>query len=264
MSINNISAIILNVSPYRETSCILKLFSPEYGLITGIAKGVKKLKSRREPLERGSHINLTVYFKKNRDINTVSNIHIIDFFPGIRSNLQKTAIRDITFELIIASIINYNPQRELYSTLLKFLSQLEQLSETHTLYIQLWRFFYKFADISGFVPDFSQCIYCGTPIKESGYLLINKGGVSCRNCCKNDFSDPDCFIPERLFYILASSILPSDNIPSFGSAELLRITRLAVSYCRYHLDIHREFKSLNFLEHLILSEKNCTSHIAGF
>lgn len=264
MSINNTSAIILNVTPYRETSCILKLFSPEYGLITGIAKGVKKLKSRREPLERGFHINLTVYLKKNRDINTVSNFHIIDFFPGIRNNLQKTAIRDITFELIIASIINYNPQKELYSILLKFLSQLEQLFEIDILYILLWRFFLKFADISGFGVDFSQCIYCGTPVKESSYLLINKGGISCRNCCKNDFRNSDFLIPERLLFVLASSILQYDNIPAFGSAELLRITRLAVSYCRYHLDIHREFKSLNFLEHLFLSETNCTCLHIGF
>jgi DNA repair protein RecO (recombination protein O) len=252
MSIKNTSAIILNVSPYRETSCILKLFSLEYGLITGIAKGIKRLKTRREPLERGSLVNLTVYLKQNREINTVSDFQINNFYPSIRKNLHKTTIRDIVFELILASTINFSPQSKLYFCLINFLSQLEQFSEKQALFIILWRFFYRYTVLSGFGPDFSQCICCKEPLKDNGFLLINKGGILCQNCSKNSIQSNEIFIPELLFSILSSKDFQYDKKTFFDSTELLRITRLAISYCRYHLDIHREFKSFNFLEQLIL------------
>ncbi|MDO5576643.1 MAG: DNA repair protein RecO [Fibrobacter sp.] len=250
MPIISTNAVIVNVSPYRETSCILKLFSPEYGLITGIAKGIKKLKSRHDPLERGFNVNLTVYFRQNRDINTVTDIHIVDFYPGIRSSLHKTAVRDIAFELILTSIINSNPQNELYPVLLDFLFELEQVSKKQPLYFLLWRFFYSFATISGFGPNFSECVYCGKPINENGYLIIGNGGVSCQMCCKNEFRNSDLLVPEQLPGILLSPAFEHDLDLGFNSHDLTRLTRLILSYCRYHLDIHREFKSLSFLEQL--------------
>lgn len=250
MSIISTNAVIVNVSPYRETSCILKLFSPEYGLITGIAKGIKKLKSRHDPLERGFTVNLTVYFRQNRDINTVTDIQIVDFYPGIRNSLHKTAVRDIAFELILTSIINSNPQNELYSVLLDFLSELEQVSKKQPLYFLLWRFIYTFTAISGFCPNFSECVYCRKPLTENGYLIIGSGGVSCQSCCKNEFRNSDLLIPEQFPAILLSTSFQHDSDMSFNSRDLARLTRLILSYCRYHLDIHREFKSLSFLEQL--------------
>lgn len=43
-------AYVLHRRPYRETSCLLELFTPEYGRITAIAKGVRKPRSATQGL----------------------------------------------------------------------------------------------------------------------------------------------------------------------------------------------------------------------
>jgi len=64
---------------------------------------------RRSPqmplvLERGLLVELVLYMKPNRDLHTIGQISVAKYYPSIRFDLGKLALRDAAFELILKSV----------------------------------------------------------------------------------------------------------------------------------------------------------------
>ena len=88
MGAEKTKALILQVLPYRESSCILYLFTEKHGLIHGIAKGIRRKKSKQDLIERGFLVELIVYIRPHRELHTLSSIHVLEFFSAVRIYLQ--------------------------------------------------------------------------------------------------------------------------------------------------------------------------------
>lgn len=232
--------------PYRESSAIATLYTNEYGRVNGIAKGVRKRSKNSLPLERGFLVDLVLYIKQGRDLHTLADISIYDYYPGIRGDLYKTAIRDAAFELILKSVMASESHPELFSLLQQFLVSLQSTDITENFAL-LWKFYLKAAELLGFAARFDYCRCCGREIliPEGGFLEVENGCLYCCRCGANR-SLPETFIQGAVLQKLNGSSIPL----KLSSAELIRLTRLAASYCRFHLDIRPEFKSLRFIEQI--------------
>lgn len=91
--------IILARRNYSEADRILVIFSKNYGKISLIAKGVRKLNSRkRGHLEVFSQIKFAAAKGKNLDIMTEAEI--IDSFSKVRSELRKVAVAYYILEVV--------------------------------------------------------------------------------------------------------------------------------------------------------------------
>jgi DNA repair protein RecO (recombination protein O) len=249
MSIDKTSALVLTHIPYRESSTIVTLFTSDHGKVSGIAKGIKKQLTRGVPLERGTLIDLVLYIKPGRDLHILSDISISDFFPVIRSSLEKTAFRDIALELLIKAIKDTESHPELYMAAVRFFSDLNDCSGNSSGFILLWKFCFEIAQFLGFGIDLRRCIACHTDITElqrGAFFLVDRGGLLCPQCSRGYVSG-ECFVENSA--ISALNAISFDK--SSGSLDFLRLTRLFISYCRLHMDIHYEFKSMQFLEELI-------------
>ncbi|MCL2183541.1 MAG: DNA repair protein RecO [Chitinispirillia bacterium] len=225
MSAEKTVSVILSVSPYRETSCILRLFTNTRGLVHGIAKGVRGGGKSSVPVDRGFLLEANLYYRPNRELHTLGSLHVTGFFPGIRSDIIKSSIRDIALELYLKSITQSEPHPELFELLVKFLGGMDGPAASRNLYPLLWRFIYRYCRFMGFGID-----------RENS----NVRGIDTAVIKSIDRAD-DADGPDG-----AGNAPPSNR----SNGENLRITELLLQYCRQHLDIRTHFNALDFLRSL--------------
>jgi len=274
MSAEKTESVILSVIPYRETSCITRLFTRSLGLVHGIAKGVRKGGKSATPLDRGFLLDALVYYRPNRELHTLGGLHVVNFFPGIRSDLTKSAVRDIALELYLKSITQSEPHPELFDLIVSFLIDMEESARPDILFPLLWRFIHNYCVMTGFGINTKFCKECGGDIHraitnanidtaaDNRYLLeFDSGALVCGKCAlsKTYGSNVTGIGIDRgigasvIRFIDGIGICDSNDINTaaprnYGKSEYLRVTELLLLYCRRHLDIRAQFNSLEFVK----------------
>ncbi|MCL2219294.1 MAG: DNA repair protein RecO [Chitinispirillia bacterium] len=219
MSAEKTESVILSVSPFRETSCVLRLFTRTRGLVHGMAKGVRSGGKSSVPVDRGFLLESQLYYKPNRDMHTLGSLHVINFFPGIRSDIIKSAVRDIALELYLKSITQSEPHPELFELIAAFFAEVEESPPSKSPYPRLWRFIFSYCRLAGF----------GIGEEAEGVNGIDSAVIKSVNGIGGaDF----------------------DELFSRPKGECIRVTEVLLQYCRRHFDIRAQFNSLEFLRSL--------------
>ncbi|MDR3011675.1 MAG: DNA repair protein RecO [Chitinispirillales bacterium] len=273
MAAEKTDSVILSLTPYRETSCILRLFTQTHGLLHGVAKGVRKFGKSSIPLDRGFLIESLVYYKPNRDLHTLGSLHVSNFFPGIRSNITKSIIRDIALELYLKTIPQSEPHPKLFNLIVDFFTAIDGLPRSEILFPILWRFIHEYCSLAGFGIDARACGKCGIDIRynradamsvsdDKYFLNIGSGALVCKKCMpskngtgyKINDTGVNMGIEVDADGLLDGSVVRfMDNIdndfPQYPSKnDRLRITELLLLYCRHHFDIRGRFNSAEFIK----------------
>jgi DNA repair protein RecO (recombination protein O) len=252
MGIEKTSAIVLSLIPFRESSSIAALLTRSLGRASAIAKGIRR--SPRQTaltLERGLLAELVLYMKPNRDLHTIGQISVARYYPSIRSDLGKLALRDAAFELILKSVTVPETHIELFDFACEFLGCLEAIDSATIPLHELWRFFLGWARHLGFMLNLRKCIQCGSDAVagEGGVLAIERGGFLCR-ACGGSMTAP-AFVPGPTVSFLAEGESGRDpRVEPLPPAAAMRLTRLFADYCRFHLEIRTELKAIDFIESL--------------
>jgi DNA repair protein RecO len=251
MSLEKTRAVVLSVIPYRETSVIASLLTRAQGRVSGIAKGVRRSPKAPLTIERGLLVELILYVKPHRDLHTIGEAGVADYFPSIRAEIGKLALRDAALELVLKSAAASEGHPELFDCTYSFLQSLDSAPADPLPVAELWRFFHCWAELHGFHLDLSRCRRCGNETAGQGALLsIEQGGLVCVPCSRASSSSTS-FLPAGAIGLLyAQERGEPIAAPALPLREQLRVARLLGDYCRYHLDIRGEIKSLEFLESL--------------
>ncbi|MDG5814644.1 DNA repair protein RecO [Chitinispirillales bacterium ANBcel5] len=248
MSIEKSSAVVLSLTPYRETSCILRVLTPQHGSVNCIAKGVRRRDKNAIFLDRGFIIETLVYFKQNRDLHTLGSLSVAEFFPGIRADVVKSVIRDLALELVLKSSSQYGSNPVAYGLLSDFLNVLNTTDKKYVFPL-LWHFFARFTEHLGFKIATEKCLYCLKPLKmnDAAVLNIARGSMVCTGCAGS--LNGTTVFPGAVLVYFEQIDLSTEGFDS--PVESLRITRALVDYCRYHLDVRTGFNSVEFLASII-------------
>jgi DNA repair protein RecO (recombination protein O) len=249
MSLEKTPAIVLSLIPFRESSSIAALLTRSLGRVSAIAKGVRRSPRAALTLERGLLTELVLYTKPNRDLHTIGQISVAKYYPSIRGNLGKLALRDAAFELILKSVTAPETHIELFDFVCEFLNCLDAADSATIPLHALWRFFLGWARHLGFMLNLRRCVQCGRDAvaAEGGVLAIERGGFLCR-ACSGSIVAP-AFVPGPTVSFLAEGELESDfRVEPLPAAAPMRLTRLFADYCRFHLEIRTELKAIDFIE----------------
>ena len=123
-------AIVLKRSNFGEADRVVTIFSKEYGRMRVIAKGVRRVHSRRAPyLEIFSHVTLTLHRGKTWDL--ISEATPIHAFPVLRGSLPKISEGYYLCELVDALTPEHQEHRDIYSLLLKAMMTLNETTQTN-------------------------------------------------------------------------------------------------------------------------------------
>jgi DNA repair protein RecO (recombination protein O) len=254
MTIEKTRAFVLKTLPYRESSGIFYLLTERHGVLHGIAKGIRRKKTGASFLERGFLIEALVYIRPHRELHTLANIEMIEYFPRIRSDLVKGAVRDAAFETILASVSAGFPAPELFSLVGDFVSTLSGWSGNFPQL--LWNFYFSFSRVMGFGINSRHCVSCKNELPADGdlSLIIEQGGFACDRC--SGARDHRKLVPASVLRELAAKDLMGKDVkrPGLSAFDERRITRLISSYCQYHCETQADFKALSFLETLLFSD----------
>ncbi len=177
------NAVVLHHLDYGETDRILTLFTLEYGKIKAIAKGVRRINSRKAGhLEPFTQVQL--FLARGRDLAIITQAETINPFLKIKDNLQLTGYAAYMVELLERFTFEEGENHALYNLLIESLTRLEENPNSHTVvhYYEV-----RLMDLLGFRPDLNSCTVCGKTVQPADqFFSVHGGGVICPHCGKNN------------------------------------------------------------------------------
>jgi DNA repair protein RecO (recombination protein O) len=172
-------AVVLRHSDWGEADRMLSLFTREFGKLKAVAKGVRKLRSRKaghlEPLTRSN-----LLLARGRDILLVTQAETVEAFMPLREDLKRWEYANHVIELLDRFTYEEGENRPLYRLLVETLGRLaiEPQPELVVHYYEV-----RLLDIVGYRPQLFHCANCGKEIKaEDQFFSAEHGGVLCPSC----------------------------------------------------------------------------------
>jgi DNA repair protein RecO (recombination protein O) len=179
-----LEAVVLRHSDWGEADRLLGLFSLEMGKIRAVAKGVRKLRSRKAGhLEPFTRVNLLL--ARGRDILLVTQADTVDAYLPLREDLMLTTYASYVVELLDRFTYEEGENRALYRLLVETLKRLCDFSNAE-LAVRFYEI--RLLDLVGFRPQLFNCLGCGEEIiAQDQYFSAERGGVLCPRCGRQNY-----------------------------------------------------------------------------
>lgn len=172
-------AIVLGHYEYGEADRILKLYTLEKGKVSAIAKGVRKINSRKAGhLEPFTHVNL--FLARGRNLDIITQAEAINTRVGLRENLRLMALASYVVEVLDRFTYEEGRNSGLYRLLTQTLDRLEAQPNPETVvrYYEL-----RLLELLGYRPQLFDCIDCGEAIRQQDQFFSPLGGgIACYRC----------------------------------------------------------------------------------
>lgn len=182
MPIVRTRALVLHGFPYGDTSRILRMLTPDYGLRSLIAKGARRPGSRfgalLEPFAEGeAQFNL----RDGADLFTLTGFSLLRSRQGIGRDLTAFTGASLLAEVALRfGTEEANP--ELYDLLIQAVDRLADpgISGAATTIQALWALITNL----GYQPQMNDCVRCGRLVdpEESTAFDPAAGGIVCGHC----------------------------------------------------------------------------------
>jgi len=171
--------VVLRHTDWGEADRLLGLFSREAGKLRAIAKGVRKLRSRKaghlEPFTR-----VRILLAHGRDFWIVTQAETVDAYLPVREDLLRTAYAAYVIELLDRFTYEEGENRALYQLLVE---TLERISTQPDPFSGVRYYEIRLLDLLGFRPELIHCVRCGNEIKaQDQFFDAASGGAVCPRC----------------------------------------------------------------------------------
>jgi DNA repair protein RecO (recombination protein O) len=159
MSLIETESIVLKSYDLAEADRIIVMLTHDHGVVRGVAKGVKRLKSRfGSGLEPFSIVRATYFEKEAQELVAIQKVDLIRSNFSVASDpefLQK-------FSYLCDLLITVSPPKDPNETLYRMVNAcLETASADHAalqsvgVYFELW-----LLRLAGYLPDWTRCDRC--------------------------------------------------------------------------------------------------------
>ncbi len=240
-------AIILRRRNSGEADRLLTVFTPRYGKLQLMAKGARKITSRK-----AGHIELfmltDMQVARSRSWDIISQAVTVESYRAIREDLDKTSQAYYLAELIDRFTEENDPNQPLFELLALTLARLSHVDDP---YITLRYFELHMLGLVGFQPQLHFCLTCEEGIEpvENNYFHIADGGVLCP---RHGQVRPNA----EIIPLPALKVLRFLQIEPWERAANLQLTpatrqqveNLLLAYITFLLE--RKLKSIDFLHKL--------------
>ena len=227
-------ATILSTIAYGETSRVAKLATREMGVISVMAKGARRPKSRfGAALQTLSEGAATILPSRHSDLHTLTAFDVARLPTGLGESMERYGVASVLGELML----RFAPQEARPATYDFFRHALDVLEAVPTDAVAVigLRSIWGLVKELGFAPTLTACARDGTVVNpEAGTVAFSPahGGVLCADCARaeetsrlgaTDLAHLDALIHGR------------DDLPSLDDRYLAAHRRLLDRYVRYHV-----------------------------
>lgn len=239
-----VEGIVIRSFDYGEGNKIITILTREYGKMSVMVRGAKKVKSRHSAITQLFTYGEFVFFKSG-SMGNLSNGEIIKPYQTLRENIHKAAYGAYLSELTERILGEQDRPAWVFDQLLAALDALDVDKD-----VQIVTHIYEMRMLSyaGYAPDLSQCISCGT-VNGDMALSSSMGGLLCPRCRHLDLSS----IPLSENVLKLLQLFMRMDIGRLGKIEVSDATRnMLKRSVRQLYDTHVDikWKSRNFLDQM--------------
>lgn len=252
---NNFVTDAINLKSYNlsESDKIIVMYSKEKGLIRGVAKGVKKPKSKL-----GARMDLLVANKlmlyKGKTLDRICQAEALNTFNKTRQDMDK-----IFYSMYISEVVNNfgiedDPcSKDVYELLYKSLEKIANAQDKVEILLAVIKFQLKMMQISGFGIEFDTCLCCGEKIKdENMYFSSKTGGVVCQNC--NEHYKLKTVMHYKIRDFLKTMlVLDYDDTCEYEKKANEKVCIVCFELLKEYINVHspRKFHSTDILQDIV-------------
>ena len=175
-----VDSIVLKHAEMGEADRAVTIFSRQRGKLRVIAKGVRKIRSRRAGhLEPFTRVTLQLASSKNMPIVTQAETQ--DPHMGLREDLKHIGEASYVVELLDRFTYEEGENIPIFNLLADTLTRLENQEVDNQLVLRYYEI--RLLDYVGFRPELFACVISGEAIQpESQFFSAEKGGAVCPSC----------------------------------------------------------------------------------
>jgi DNA repair protein RecO (recombination protein O) len=172
-------AIVLRQRKLGEAGKIVTLYTPNYGKLDAVAKGVRRPKSRL-----AGHLEVLTYtavmLAHGRNLDIVTQAQAMESFAPLRADLHR-----LSRALYAAELVDrFSPEgAESYQVFQLLLATLRRLGAARNVDTVLRHLEMQLLTLAGFQPQIARCVSCQRALAATpNYFSPAAGGVLCPSC----------------------------------------------------------------------------------
>lgn len=183
MAVYKNKGIVLRSIRYGEADRIVDLYTSDVGLVSAIAKGIRRTRSRfGARLEPLSCVDFMAY--QGRTLDTITQVEVLKSFQGVREDLERFEAAGRLVGTVRAFSGGDEPDRRVFNLLYRALENLENRESDYDS-LQA-AFSLKLSMLAGYALQLDHCLGCSTELAETAggplYYAPDFGGVLCAEC----------------------------------------------------------------------------------
>ena len=237
MSLYRDHAVVLRTWKLGEADRIVSLHTHEHGKVRGVAKGVRRTRSRfGARLEPLSHVSIQLY-RGRGELDTITQVETVDRFATLRSDPDRFARAQAILEAVDQVAQDRESDPELHVMLVRALRTLD----TNDSALVVAAFFLKLLAHEGLTPQLDECVSCGAEDDLEAFDL-DDGGARCRRCRRGRAISQEALVLLRR--ILGGGLAGVLAEPADSAA--VEVDLLATASLEHHLE--RRLRSVAVLD----------------
>ena len=241
MSLYRDEAIVLRTQKLGEADRIITLLTREHGRVRGVAKGVRRTKSKfGARLEPGSHVDIQLY--TGRTFDTVTQVESIqNYGEALTDDYSRWTIAGTILEAAERFTSHeHEPALQEFKLVTGAMKALADNKYDPSMILDAYLL--RSLAVGGYAPSLVNCSKCDSPGPHRYFSLVGGGSV-CADCRPSASATP---APETLK--LMSDLISSDWESAMSSEARYRreANGLIAAYLQWHLE--RGLRSLQIVE----------------
>ncbi len=233
MSLVETESVILKTYNLAEADKIVVFMTHDHGVVRGVAKGAKRLKSKfGSGLEPFSVVRITYFQKEVRELVSVQRVDLV------RSSFAAASDPEFLtkFSYLADILITFSPPHDPNETLYRMVRACLQTANDRVgslgavgVYFELW-----LLRLAGYLPDWSKCEGCGRTFEPSDEANIQSTfHLLCGRCRRASGSRTVTGV-HREMYASARRLSPVEFAAAYAAsplelAELSRVLKQMIS-----------------------------------
>lgn len=178
------SALVLRIVEFSESSCVVTLYTEDFGKISALAKGARRPRSPFEGAIDLLSICRIVFLRKSADLlDLLTEARLSRRFRSASTHLPRLYAAMYVIELVAKLTDHAEAQPALYHTIINTITAIDSGEPTHTT---LLNFEFQLLNELGHLPALYDCVECGKDIdirnNPSIAFGLLAGGVYCGSC----------------------------------------------------------------------------------
>jgi DNA repair protein RecO (recombination protein O) len=225
-------ALIIGSLRYSETSRIVRLATRDHGVVSAMAKGALRPRSRfGAALQLMSEGQAHLILSRTSELHTLAAFDLISLHEGLAADMERFATASALAELA-TRFVPPAPNPDLYHQLHESISLLELAPRDATVVVGLRALWRLIAEL-GVAPVTSHCARDGAPLPEGTVAFsFRDGGFLCDSCSAGGASTR--LGPEDRDALL-SLIETGRDLPVLSPPQVAAHRRLLVRWVQSHL-----------------------------